>query len=96
MTLRCKPGDLAVVISGINAGKICRCLDGGMETIQLRSRAYVRVWLWRTDTEFVDWSGGKDPYIQDYLLQPIRNPSEDAQDETLDWLPVPQQERSMA
>ena len=30
--------------------------------------------------------------IQDSALRPIRDPGEDAQDETLSWLPVPEKE----
>jgi hypothetical protein len=35
-------------------------------------------------------------YAMDSILRPIRDPGDDAQDETLSWLPVPSTEKEAA
>jgi len=80
--MNCRPGDLAVVVKtrpGGEAylGRICRVL-----TLAERSPD-----LWR-----VEYRGEGDWYALDENLRPIRDPGDDATDETLDWLPVPHKE----
>lgn len=93
MTLRCKPGDLAVVVASEagHEGKIVRVLR-----FKGWDPGYWADDLWETDTLAVSRLGKLDTYFSDSQLRPIRDPGEDAQDETLDWIPVPQQERRMA
>lgn len=87
MTLRCKPGDLVINVGGLQE---CR----GEIYLVLRPcdleiyRPFGPAWIVEHQ--------GEEFHAQDKHLRPIRDPGEDAQDETLDWLPVPQQERSMA
>ncbi|MGJ7512361.1 hypothetical protein [Variovorax sp. GT1P44] len=91
--MNCKPGDLAImtVSVGGNEGKIVRCLH-------LRAPAQVMVPggeikdfgpLWVIDRELTTWQGGKSRCVADQFLRPIRDPGDDARDETLAWKPVP-------
>lgn len=93
MTLRCKPGDLAIVVRSEagHEGKIVRVL----RFIGVH-HAYWAEDLWETDTLARSALGRLDAYFSDSQLLPIRDPGEDAQDETLTWLPSPSRERSVA
>lgn len=87
MKLNCKPGDLAIVIAGSpveNIGKI-------IKVTKLIPSYFGPAW------EF-EGSGllGGCTEITDYCLRPIRDPGEDAKDETLEWLPVPTPEVAAA
>lgn len=87
MKLNCKPGDLAVVIKGRNAGKFCTCIR-----LATRDEAVALGYLqgqpmWQTDTMLKDNLGGEDLLMFDHLLRPIRD--NDGEDETLQWLEVP-------
>lgn len=95
MKLNCKPDDLAIIVKAHraeNLGKIVQCrkllpladfkIGGPIEN------------AWLVD---IDGKGpcqyarslGYDACIPDANLRPIRDPGDDAQDETLQWLPVP-------
>ena len=82
--LNCRPGDLAVVVSvppyamTRALGSVVRCLelvDGGLGGLP----------MWHVDPPAANHYWG----IGDRWLRPIRDPGEDARDETLDWLPLP-------
>ena len=78
--MNCKPGDLAVLykVTAENVrphlGKIVRCL-----WVDARNPE-----CWHTEPEF---ERGRSVY--DGALRPIRDPGDDARDETLEWMPVP-------
>lgn len=87
--MNCKPGDLAVIVGstsrgGVFNGSLLRCV----------SVAYDDYWavepLSRPLIEIFEREG--KPFIWDKRLRPIRDPGEDAKDETLSWLPVPTKE----
>ena len=40
--------------------------------------------------------GDMHPYAKDSQLRPIRDPGDDARDETLEWLPVPSRDEVTA
>lgn len=99
--MNCKEGDLAIVICGEkSSGRIVRCIKlvpGGTVTMTKCGRR-VRVNeddgpQWLVDGWAVFWAPEYGQFeasvIPDYGLRPIRDPGEDAQDETLSWLPVP-------
>ena len=46
-------------------------------------------YVWETDTYVRDWGGFYKKEAFDKNLRPIRDPGDDAQDETLKWLDVP-------
>jgi hypothetical protein len=98
--MNCKPGDLAVIIHCPPApdcvGRIVQCLrfEGNYIIDGLR---YPDVWR-------VDWSGKSAREItgceawgmRDAWMRPLRDPGDDARDETLEWLPSPAQLEAMS
>lgn len=86
--MNCKPGDLAVLIRSEWApqcvGQITRCVE---------RRDYYGAPGWTVDPPFRHALRDVDPaWTLDSSLKPIRDPGDDAQDETLNWLPVPTKE----
>lgn len=95
--MNCKPGDLAMIVNsanGVSLGKLVRCIrlsefpglcnpDG---TIDIGP-------VWETDHMGFDchFSAVHNLWM-DKDLRPIRDPGDDARDETLDWLTVPTKE----
>lgn len=92
--MNCKPGDLAVIVRSFagNEGRIVRCvrliskecicvLPDGSQSLQA---------IWEIDTDLTGCNGGTGPYCQDSLLRPIRDPGDDAVDETLLWNRIPE------
>jgi hypothetical protein len=92
--MNCKPGDLAVVVRTAT------------EVAELRGKIMKRHapisdgtgWEWgRPAWEFegaplITRTGFQVDVTDDSCLRPIRDPGDDARDETLDWLPVPKRE----
>jgi hypothetical protein len=91
--MNCKPGDLAFIVhAGIYAepwaeGLVVRCIDSFAEG------SYV---CWNIERPLVSPVGQVFTSVYDGVLRPIGNPGEDAQDETLHWLPVPSQHKEVA
>jgi hypothetical protein len=91
--MNCKKGDLAVVVrsSHGNEGKVVRCVqfipafrrifaDGSSQTTA----------GWEIDPRLASFDGPDACWAApDECLRPIRDPGDDATDETLTWLPVP-------
>lgn len=86
--MNCKPGDLALVVRSIlgNEGKVVRCIRW--------SEKWPGVWVIDRPIGLLD--GCAVSYAPDWMLRPIRDPGDDAQDETLSWLPVPSTEKEAA
>lgn len=89
--MNCKQGDLAIVVKSWagNEGKIVRCIK------------YAGVQPWQDGEDLPSWEididlpgvyGPPENIIADEQLRPIRDPGDDAQDETLTWLEVPNKE----
>lgn len=97
--LRCRPGDLALVIRDTDAGKVVHCVELASAT----ERAAFGIGdsngpVWRIDREclWADWrQGGRDiplPYCPDAALVPIRpKPGKSAPSQRLAQ-PVPDQD----
>ena len=89
MKLNCKPGDLAVIVRSDagNEGRIVRCI---------RFVGKVPGWVdddrWEIDQVLKGHLGGKSKTVRDSRIRPLRDPGEDARDESLSWLPVPSRE----
>lgn len=84
--MNCKPGDLAVIVRGAAFAKYIGTVVRVVETDGQ---------FWSTEKSL----DGNEKYpiiIPDSCLRPIRDPGEDAQDETLSWLPAPSTERETA
>lgn len=90
--MRCKPFDLAVIVSIAIAknewarGFIVRVTHLDQEP---------GVWWLEKPIHHPD---GRSRFtrIEDTCLKPIRDPGDDARDQTLDWLPIPTKEREHA
>ena len=90
--MNCKPGDLAIVIGDVE------------DKVPPRTGAIVRIskasWFWpnawELDPPVFDPADGAPIHVSDDCLRPIRDPGDDAQDETLSWLPGPSLKKELA
>lgn len=108
--MNCKPGDMARIwtpYDSPNRDRIVRCLYllapgeemalGGFEFLSASDLA-----TWAVEGRIVgEGPDGRNLIcpggpIPDKYLRPIRDPGEDAQDETLSWLPVPSRDEVTA
>lgn len=93
MKLRCKPGDRAFLVKcdvPEDIGKVClvlRSTDQGFDGHEWLCRFEGRVVGY--DVETGEQHRTRGCFVPDAWLRPIRDPGDDAQDETLTWLPVP-------
>lgn len=88
--MRCKPGDIARIIDAPRTREI------GMvdRLVKVTHRVYSVYWAIEHPIPM-----GNDEfaaYFHDSLLRPIRDPGDDAQDETLTWLPTPSTPKEIA
>lgn len=89
--MNCKPGDLAVMVRSDfpeNIGRLLRVIVAdSWDGHDWSCEACCRVMTsrgWR--------KAGASVLALDSDLRPIRDPGDDAKDETLEWLPVPSKE----
>lgn len=78
--MNCKAGDLAVVIKGKDPqqiGKIVRCMRSTVDRFTGDPG-------WIVEPTLGKWRG-----VKDANLRPLHDSGDDAQDETLSWVPVP-------
>lgn len=98
--MNCRPGDLAVVVFSKNienVGAIVRCIrlisdSEQVDGVQWTQRRGGPCWLVESEGRLLAWGIAghvRRRAFADALLRPIRDPGEDAQDETLLWKPVP-------
>lgn len=88
--MNCKPGDLAIVIRsarGKTIGKIVRCIRLSRHYgLRQPDGSIIYGPVWETDTKGVS----VDHTLRlDACLRPIRDPGDDATDESLLWKPSP-------
>lgn len=99
--MNCKPGDLAIRIQGesgdlVPVGAVVRCVrhySGPANIDNVRQQFtgwFVEYQGHVTDADGWTWA------IPDEHLRPIRDPGDDAKDETLQWLPVPSTQKEGA
>ena len=93
--MNCKPGDLALVLSNVRTRSV-----GIADLIVKVTELTVNFWdvpSWRFDcSPRFSPSGEPVTVIPDEMLRPLRDPGDDAQDETLQWLQVPTTEEVTA
>jgi hypothetical protein len=102
--MNCKPGDLAVIIRDRiteNIGLLVEVqddLDSHWQDdpcphwlVVSRGKPLLSR-LYDDGAPIGEFEYAMDAYVPDADLRPIRDPGDDAQDETLDWLPVPSKE----
>lgn len=82
--MNCKPGDLAIVVRGLD-------LDPPPKGAIVRLARISRVWsdAWELDPPVFCPVDGREIHVPDHHLRPIRPQADDATDETLTWLDVP-------
>jgi hypothetical protein len=85
--MNCKPGDLAVFVRSYigNEGKIVRILR--LADVHERRDYDPSEIIWATDRPVLDTFGGWGCTAIDSYLRPIRDPGDDAVDESKAWLP---------
>lgn len=84
--MRCRVGDLAIVVRANYAENVGRIV----ETLSVDESG---MWRVRSESALCTTMGhSMFAYCPDEWLRPIRDPGDDAQDETLQWLPVPERE----
>lgn len=90
MKLNCKPGDLAVVMRSFqgNEGRIVRCI----RLVQVRWERGEECPTWEIYPPLQNVVHHARTFCPDFQLRPIRDPGDDARDESLSWLPVPSRE----
>lgn len=90
--MNCKPGDLAVIVRSKcgNEGVVLRCIRLSPKSEHNLDPRHLLVWV--TDRDTLDTLGGSSPYMPDEYLRPIRDPGDDARDETLLWVGLPVKE----
>ena len=86
--MNCKPGDLAIVVGGRDPN--CPPRRGTIVKVDRPSKVWPQCWV--MDPPIVDPADGYSVHVQDKHLCPIRDPGDDAVDETLLRLPSPRQE----
>ena len=92
--MNCKQGDIAIVVLSFagNEGKIVRCMRPLIMKWKRYDGSTYMSESWEIDIALPDRYGVLSKYTQDRQLRPIRDPGNDATDETLTWLPVPTKE----
>ncbi len=99
--MNCEEGELARVVKGkLSYGRIVRCLRLATgDEIAVARCGQKLVMQNNCPTWIIDGyvcmkaENGKNFWVSfcaDHNLRPIRDPGDDARDETLDWLPVPE------
>lgn len=97
--MNCKPGDLALVVCSDypdTLGRICLVLkthDVDKEGDWCWLCRFPSPVTWQEEDTFRD-EKGRSGMIPDAWLRPIRDPGEDATDETLGWVPSPVWQRA--
>lgn len=104
--MNCKPGDLAIVVRSAGNDEartlINQLLGKIVRVIRLRppvDPTCTAIVVWQLEDELtVHFRGMRYQLtgINDECLRPIRDPGDDAQDETLQWLQVPTTEEVTA
>ena len=90
--MRCKQGDLAVIVKSWagNEGKIVKCVRSFNGSLLNPDGSFLEGVIWEVDENLKTWDGTFGKNAPDVYLRPIR-PSE-GQDETLSWKDVPHKE----
>jgi len=92
--MNCKPGDLAVIVKTAPEGEFL--LGRVVHVLRLWSANEWEVVLDRPITNPINGEYGLHGVAPDECLRPIRDPGDDATDETLTWLDVPSKQGETA
>lgn len=96
--MNCQIGDICMFRCEDNAGRLVRIVAASEYTSVFQHYAEGQWWYCEALTtirkfvygfEVFPYQPGQMCDVPDSHLRPLRDPGEDAQDETLSWLPVP-------
>lgn len=87
--MNCKPGDLAVIVRSMagNEGKIVRCVRLADSSEAKEAGFDMRPEVWVLEKPLMTRLGFPASLCYDAHLRPIRDPGDDAVDESTAWLP---------
>jgi hypothetical protein len=90
--MNCKPGDLAMVVRSVanNNGKIVRCVRIEGEYSFFGPAPTFTSIAWFVEPAIPAHDGTLTHCVPDAKLRPIRDPGDDAQDESFRWAPAPE------
>lgn len=89
--MNCRPNQMAMVVRGEpreNLGRVVKVLERVGNPFELLL-GYV---LWTYEGELSMGDGTRAEAVADDCLRPLKDPGEDARDETLSWLDIPTQQ----
>lgn len=92
--MNCKPDDLAVISTAHGSANMARYVGRIVRVIRHVMNARDEV-SWEYEAPRLRLINGEEmECIPDVMLRPIRDPGDDARDETQDWLKVPSTDRT--
>jgi hypothetical protein len=97
--MNCRPGDLAIFVTSElgNEGRIVKCLRLATRDDMNGHDLHSEEAAWLIDSSVPCAERVVAPFARDFNLRPIRDPGEDARDESAAWLPpVPTQTKEPA
>jgi hypothetical protein len=103
--MRCRVGDLAIIVREdrgyeCNIGSIVKVIRLYRETewviVSDHKRLLARQWPFRLLDRKKLANVGDELILRDDYMRPLRDPGDEARDETLLWLPVPSDEKVLA
>lgn len=86
--MNCKPGDLAIVVR--TGPKSVGCLGAVIRVTKLGTNPTGRGPAWEYKPTLRNADGEPILWANDSCLRPIRDPGDDAQDESFRWAPAPE------
>lgn len=91
--MNCKPWDFALIV---RTGRDTDNLAGKLvRVVRITRLGPYQAWEYEGE-KMLGRTGRVVEALEDCCLRPIRDPGEDARDETLAWLPVPSTEKEAA
>ena len=82
--MNCKPGDLAIVVSTLGYPRLDRCRGMIVKVTAVYEVRHPFGAMWAVeDHPLIE-------HVADACLRPIRDPGDDAQDESFRWAPAPE------
>lgn len=102
--MNCKQGDIAVIVAPYalsGRGAIVKVIRPARHRESLMGAEFTLVygefgWVCQGSVTMESGAVERLTVISDVCLRPIRDPGEDARDETLEWLPVPSAPKEVA
>jgi len=94
--MNCRPGDLAIIVRGINAGVLVSVIRPTPPWCRTVAEPTEPTWEVELLSSAIDLNSGRCECpgqigdVCDSILRPIRDPGDDARDESFSWCPAPE------